>query len=53
MRLILARIIYNFDMRLVDESLKWLDQQTYVLWNKPKLEVYLTPVRQKDVPRSS
>ncbi|KAK9413548.1 putative Cytochrome P450 [Seiridium unicorne] len=45
MRLILAKIIYNFDMKLADESRGWLEtQKLYVIWDKPPLDVYLTPV---------
>lgn len=45
MRLILARIIFNFDMKLADEEQDWLNQRIYVLWKKHPLMVYLTPVR--------
>lgn len=44
MRLILAKIIYNFDMRLADESIDWLDHECSILHSKPPLPVYLTPV---------
>ena len=43
MRLVLARILFDFDMRLVDEERDWLDHRSYVLWSKPPLNVYLTP----------
>ncbi|KAI1849772.1 hypothetical protein JX265_008110 [Neoarthrinium moseri] len=44
MRLILAKIIYNFDLTLADESRNWLEgQKAYILWEKPALDVYLTP----------
>jgi len=45
MRLIMARIIYNFDMQLVDESVDWLDHKSNILHIKPSLPVYLTPVK--------
>lgn len=45
MRLILAKILYNFDMRLADPNFNWLDHKAYLLWHKPALNVYLTPVR--------
>ncbi|KAK6062962.1 cytochrome P450 [Seiridium cupressi] len=46
MRLILARIIFSFDLRLADDSRGWLDTQgAYTLWEKPNLNVYLTPVK--------
>ncbi|RYO89206.1 hypothetical protein DL766_003612 [Monosporascus sp. MC13-8B] len=45
MRLILAKIVWNFDMVLEDDSRDWLeDQKSYVLWDKPSLNVRLTPV---------
>ncbi|KAL2283049.1 hypothetical protein FJTKL_10163 [Diaporthe vaccinii] len=44
MRIILARIIWNFEMRLADESRKWTEsQEAWVVWEKPALGVYLTP----------
>ncbi|KAI1333564.1 cytochrome P450 ClCP1 [Xylariaceae sp. FL0016] len=46
MRLILARILYNFDMTLAPSSRDWLStQKAYVLWDKPELNVHLTPVK--------
>jgi len=45
MRLILARILFNFDMELVDPSQDWIDQKCYIIWSKPSLKVYLKPVR--------
>ncbi|KAI0525454.1 cytochrome P450 [Xylaria bambusicola] len=45
MRLILAKIIYNFDMSLADDSRHWLrGQRAYTIWDKPPLNVVLTPV---------
>lgn len=43
MRLILARMIWNFDMELVPESRNWIDQLSFVVWEKPGLHVKLTP----------
>ncbi|KAK7918034.1 cytochrome p450 [Apiospora marii] len=46
MRLILAKIVYNFDMRIADESRGWLvGQKAFTVWDKPPLQVYLTPVK--------
>lgn len=46
MRLILARVIYNFDMKLADDSTDWLKRQkVWFFWNRPALNVYLTPVK--------
>ncbi|KAI0459980.1 cytochrome P450, partial [Xylaria acuta] len=45
MRLILAKIVYNFDMTLADDSRDWLDgQRAFVIWEKPALNVHLKPV---------
>ncbi|KAI2468982.1 cytochrome P450 [Annulohypoxylon bovei var. microspora] len=45
MRLIMAKIIYNFDMSISDDSLRWMkDQKTYVLWDKPSLNIYMKPI---------
>lgn len=44
MRIILARVLWNFDLRLADESKDWLSRQKiYLLWEKSPLYVYLTP----------
>jgi len=45
MRLILARLLFNFDIELVDPAEDWLNQPVYSIWDKPPLNVYLTPVR--------
>ncbi|PSR85583.1 cytochrome P450 ClCP1 [Coniella lustricola] len=45
MRTIMARLIYNFDMELVDPTEDWMDQNVFFLWTKPPLNVYLTPVQ--------
>jgi hypothetical protein len=45
MRLILARIIYDFDFKLADDSKQWVERQkAYMLWDRLPLNVYLTPV---------
>ncbi|KAK7409281.1 hypothetical protein QQX98_008521 [Neonectria punicea] len=44
MRSILARVIWNFDMHLSEESKNWADDaRLYSLWDKPPMFVYLTP----------
>ncbi|RYP61837.1 hypothetical protein DL771_009987 [Monosporascus sp. 5C6A] len=46
MRLILSKIIWHFDMVIDDGSRRWLpDQKVYILWDKPDLNIYLTPIR--------
>ncbi|KAK3301698.1 cytochrome P450 [Chaetomium strumarium] len=44
MRLILARVLWNFDLELMNESWNWNDQKIYLLWEKGPLMVKLTPV---------
>ncbi|KAI0180566.1 cytochrome P450 [Hypoxylon sp. FL1284] len=44
MRLILAKIIFNFDMTLCDDSKDWLNQRAYGIWDKPALNLYMKPV---------
>lgn len=43
MRIILARMIFNFDMELAQPEVDWMDQKCYVLWEKKPLMVRLTP----------
>ncbi|KAJ5374312.1 cytochrome P450 [Penicillium concentricum] len=43
MRLILAKVIYNFDLSLVPESVGWENQRTFMLWEKNRLLVHLKP----------
>ncbi|EFQ34944.1 cytochrome P450 [Colletotrichum graminicola] len=44
MRMILARIVWTFDLRLDEGSRGWLeDQSCYTVWTKPPLMVHLTP----------
>ncbi|KAI4867191.1 benzoate 4-monooxygenase cytochrome P450 [Hypoxylon rubiginosum] len=45
-RVILAKLIYNFDVELMPESDNWLtNQKNYIAWHKPPLIVKLSPVR--------
>ncbi|KAH7324854.1 putative cytochrome P450 monooxygenase [Stachybotrys elegans] len=46
MRLILARILFDFDLSLAEDSQDWTkDMKCYLLWKKPDLNVYLVPVK--------
>lgn len=46
MRIILARVIYNFDMKLAEGSEHWIEnQKVYFLWEKGPLYVHLTQVK--------
>lgn len=45
MRLVLARVLWNFDLRIAEDSLDWMKKQrVYNLWEKGELNAYLTPV---------
>jgi len=44
MRLILAKILWNFDLSLEEESKQWRQQRLHLLWSKGPLMVRLTPV---------
>lgn len=39
MRLILAKMLYSFDMELAPESKDWLDQKVFLVWEKKPLFV--------------
>jgi hypothetical protein len=41
LRLILAKVMYHFDLSLVPESVGWDKQKTFLLWEKRKLMVHL------------
>ncbi|KAJ5111054.1 hypothetical protein N7532_001589 [Penicillium argentinense] len=43
MRIILARMIFNFDMELDPVSENWMDHKSFILWDKPDLMVKLKP----------
>ncbi|KAI1102009.1 benzoate 4-monooxygenase cytochrome P450 [Jackrogersella minutella] len=44
-RVILAKLIYNFDIELMPGCNNWLEnQKNYIAWHKPPLLVKLTPV---------
>jgi cytochrome P450 len=44
MRLVLARLIWNFELELAEDSIDWLPQQIFAVWKKGPLNVKLTPV---------
>ncbi|QSZ33117.1 hypothetical protein DSL72_002703 [Monilinia vaccinii-corymbosi] len=45
MRLILARIIWNFDLEIAGESKSWAkNMKIFLMWEKPPLYVNLKPV---------
>lgn len=46
MRLILARVIVNFDMEIAEDSKGWMERQRiYLFWQKGPLNVRLTPIQ--------
>lgn len=45
MRLILAKVLFNFDIELVDKKQDWMaGQKVFTLWDKPSLMIRLRPV---------
>jgi hypothetical protein len=45
MRLILAKVLFNFDLELVDKDRDWIgEQKVFTLWEKSSLMVKLKPV---------
>jgi cytochrome P450 len=45
MRLILAKVLFNFDLELCPESVGWMEKQrVYTLWQKPPLMVKVKTV---------
>lgn len=44
MRIIMAKILWNFDLTLMDVSRDWTDQKSYLIWAKHPLMVKLSPV---------
>jgi hypothetical protein len=42
-RLILAMLLYSFDLSLCGESKNWNVQKVFTLWEKPPLMVTLAP----------
>jgi hypothetical protein len=45
MRLILVKVLYNFDLELCEESDDWANQNVFILWEKKDLMVRIKPVQ--------
>jgi len=45
MRLILAKILFNFDLKMCDPTTDRMDQKVYTLWDRNPLMIKLTSVR--------
>lgn len=43
-RILLAEVLYEFDLELDDRSRDWANQSIYTIWEKHKLWVNLHPV---------
>jgi cytochrome P450 len=41
MRLIMARLLFKFDIELAPREQSWLEQKAYMIWDKPELPFYL------------
>ena len=39
MRMILARVLWNFDFELLDSSKNWDDQKVFMAWDKKPLNI--------------
>lgn len=50
MRLILAKILWNFDLSLVEQTdgKLWTNQRAHLVWAKGPLMVNLTPVHRSE-----
>jgi cytochrome P450 len=44
MRLVLARLYYAFDLEVCEESLKWVEQRAFILWEKKPLFIKVKAV---------
>jgi hypothetical protein len=45
MRLVLSKLIYNFDISIAEEGRNWLrGQKAYTSWVKPPLPIKMKPV---------
>jgi hypothetical protein len=45
MRLMLARLLWRFDLELMADSLEWDKQRVFVLWEKGELNIKITEVQ--------
>ena len=48
MRLILARMLWSFDMQLAPECQDWDNQESWIQWDKKPLLVKLRPLGKKE-----
>ncbi len=43
MRLLIAKVFYNFDLEPTPENKGWFDQKMYLVWEKKPLVVNVRP----------
>lgn len=43
MRAIMARVLWNFDLELDSQSDRWIDQKSYLIWDKAELTIRFKP----------
>ena len=53
MRVILARLFWNFDLELCPESKEWDQQYSYTLWEKRPLMCRLRDIREGTEPEKA
>ncbi|KAF2497637.1 cytochrome P450 [Lophium mytilinum] len=46
MRIILSKVLWNFDLEMLPECEDWTDQEVYTLWQKHPLKCKMTPIRE-------
>jgi cytochrome P450 len=44
MRLLMSKVLYNFDLELCPESDNWMDQRAFILWQKTPLMIKVKSV---------
>lgn len=42
MRVILSKLVYNFNVEICPGNGNWIDQRSYFVWDKPALMIRLT-----------
>lgn len=48
MRIILAKVFYNFDLEIDNSNLGWIDQKNFALWEKGPLKCHVKVAEKKD-----
>lgn len=43
-RMVLSRLVWGFDMRLMEDSVEWNDMRVFVLYEKREMNAVLTRV---------